>query len=40
MANKRKVMSKRRDKAVFEVTANRTHKKNLDTKYAKGGIRF
>lgn len=40
MANQRKVMSKRRDRAVFETTANRIHKKNLDTKYAKGGIRF
>lgn len=40
MAMKRVRMSKRRDRKVFEVTANRVHKSNLDTKYSRGGIRF
>lgn len=32
--------NKARDRAVFETTANRIHKKNLDTTYTKGGIRL
>lgn len=37
---KRKMKNKLRDRAVFEVTANKIHKKNLDTTYGKGGIRL
>ena len=31
---------KSQDRAVFNVTANKIHKKNLDTSYPKGGIRL
>ena len=38
---KRKVIrNKRIDSKVFENTANRIHKKNLNTKYNQGGIRL
>ncbi len=37
---RKKMKNKARDRAVFEVTANRIHKKNLDTTYTKGGIRL
>ena len=38
---KRKILkNKKRDRKVFEVTANKTHKQNLDTIYSKGGIRL
>lgn len=32
--------NKRRDRACFEITANKIHKKNLDTTQSKGGIRL
>ena len=34
------IKNKKRDRRVFEVTANKIHKKNLDTTYSKGGIRL
>lgn len=37
---RKKMQNKARDRAVFEVTANKIHKKNLETKYTKGGIRL
>lgn len=37
---KKRMRNKTRDRAVFEVTANKIHKKNLDTTYSKGGIRL
>ena len=37
---RRKAMPKKVDRKVFEVTANKVHKANLDTKYSRGGIRF
>ena len=37
---RRKKVNKAVDRKIFEVTANRIHKKNLDTIYAKGGQRF
>lgn len=37
---KRRMKNKTKDRAVFEVTANKIHKKNLDTTYSKGGIRL
>ena len=37
---KRQTMTPKADKAVFETTANRIHKKNLINKFSKGGIRF
>ncbi|QXN75156.1 hypothetical protein [Microvirus mar32] len=37
---RKRMQNKARDRAVFEVTANRIHKKNLDTTYTKGGIRL
>ena len=37
---KRKTMPKKTDRKVFEITANKVHKSNLDTKFSKSGIRF
>lgn len=39
MATRQKMRNKRLDRRVFEVTANRVHKKNLVKTYSKGGIR-
>ena len=40
MAKKKIMRNKTRDAAVFENTANKIHKKNLNNKYSKGGIRL
>ena len=40
MAKTKKMSNKRKDRAVFENTANRIHKQNLEKNYSKGGIRL
>lgn len=40
MAKTKRMNNKRKDRAVFENTANRIHKQNLEKNYSKGGIRL
>lgn len=40
MTKVKRMRNKARDRAVFENTANKIHKQNLDKKYTKGGIRL
>lgn len=40
MAKTQRMRNKKADRAVFNNTANKIHKQNLDKNYTKGGIRL